>query len=151
MTETVKQSLNKPTHTMNKTTKTTAVATTKTTKTATKKTKTTAVANIEKVNKILTMTELIEHAHAHNVQFFATNNTSTQYRIFNGKSSIHIKKSFYRVYATTTDFELCKSKFDCIENGNITDGKRPHIVTVPIDRIDDFLTVISANKLNNAQ
>ena len=135
---------------MNKTTKTTAI-TTATKKTATVK----KVANSAKIDRILSMTEIIELAHKNGVCFYATENKSNLYRIFNGKSSLNIKKTMYVLYATPTDFDNIETaKIDgvkCERDKNSVDGVRPHKVTIAINAIDTVMKTLALNTKNRMQ
>lgn len=147
---------NKPTHTMSKTTKSTALATTKTTKTAVKKvSRETVTANNTKYDKVLTMTEVIELAHNKKICFYASNNQSNTYRIFNGKSSLHIQKTQYKLYATNDDFELLNNaKIDgvtCERDTNHVDGVRPNTVYIKPQSIEKVFATMYDNVKNRMQ
>ena len=132
------------------------VTTTKTEKAAEK-----AVAKTEKVaakkaekskaEKLLTMSQIKAAARAAGVTFVRCKNSAASYVIFDGKSSLHIKKSSYRLYVTNADFELIKclslSNTELIDNGNAVDRCRPH--TVNIGSNADLKLILAAIAVNN--
>lgn len=128
--------------------------------------KTTATANNAKFDKVLAMNDLIKLAHDNQVCFLASNNKSNQYRIFNGKSSLHIQKTQYKVFATDADLKLFgeidddnrkftrtdkNTDIQCEIDTNLTDGVRPNIIYIKPNAIDYFLKTLSKNKLNQMQ
>lgn len=127
-----------------KKTNATAVATVKTEKAPVKK----AAAKTEKV---LNMTQVKSLARANGVTFVKCKNSAASYVIFDGKSSLHIKKSSYRMYVTAADFELIKcltlSSTELIENGNTVDKCRPH--TININNNNDLKWILAAIAVNN--
>ena len=135
---------------MKNTTKTTAVATTKKAVATTKKA---PIVNASKYDKVLDMEALKSLAHDNKVCFLASDNKSTVYRIFNGKSSIVIQKTQYKAYLTPADFENIRGNksFEVVENGNKVDGVRPHVAIIKPERIVDFMKVMALNSKNHMQ
>lgn len=127
-----------------KTEKAAEKAVAKTEKTAVKK----AAAKTE---KLLTMAQVKSLARANGVTFVKCKNSAASYVIFDGKSSLHIKKSSYRMYVTAADFELIKcltlSSTELIENGNTVDKCRPH--TININNNNDLKWILAAIAVNN--
>ena len=135
-------------------TKTTAITTTTKNATATKKTATVKT-NENKFDTVLSMNDIITLAHSHKVCFFATENKSTQYRIFNGKSSLNIKKTMYVLYCTDIDFDNFENakleNVTCTRDGNIVDGVRKHKVTIKPCAIENVIKVLALNDKNRMQ
>lgn len=127
---------------------TTAALVAKTEKTAEK---TAAVKKAVKTEKVLTMSQVKSAARAAGVTFVKCKNAAAAYVIFDGKTSLHIKKSSYRLYTTTADFELIKcltlSSTELIENGNAIDKCRPH--TVNVNSNSDLKLIFAAIAVNN--
>lgn len=129
-----------------KKTNTTAVATVKTEKAPVKK----AAAKVEKV---MTMAQVKSAARAAGVTFVKCKNTATSYVIFDGRTSLHIKKSAYRMYATSADFDIIKYNVahlpntTLFENSNAVDKCRPH--TVDIGSNADLKNILAAIAVNN--
>lgn len=131
-----------------------AVATEKATEKAVAKTeKTAAVKKAEKpkAEKLLTMSQIKTAARAAGVTFVRCKNTAGSYIIFDGKTSLHIKKSSYRLFATTADFEIVKCltliNTQLIENGNAVDKVRPHTINVNCNA--DLKWILAAIAVNN--
>lgn len=141
------------TNTNEKTTTAALVAKTEKTaeKAAIKTEKTAAVKKAVKTEKVLTMPQVKSAARAAGVTFVKCKNAAATYVIFDGKTSLHIKKSGYRLYATTADTDIIKSlsltattiKID----GNIIDKCRPH--TIDIGNNADLKLILSAIAVNN--
>lgn len=127
-----------------KTEKAAEKAVAKTEKTAVKK----AAAKTE---KLLTMAQIKSLARANGVTFVKCKNAAAAYVIFDGKTSLHIKKSGYRLYTTTADFELIKcltlSSTELIENGNAVDKCRAH--TVNVNNNNDLKLILAVIAINN--
>lgn len=113
--------------------------------------KTAAVKKAAKTEKVLTMTQIKAAARAAGVTFVRCKNSAASYVIFDGKSSLHIKKSGYRMYVTAADFELIKclslSNTELIESGNAVDKCRPH--TVNVGSNTDLKLILAAIAVNN--
>ena len=136
----------------NEKTKTMVVTTEKAAeKTAVKTEKAVAVKKAAKTEKVLTMQQIKSLARQSGVTFVKCKNSATSYVIFDGKSSLHIKKSGYRMYVTAADYELIKcltlSSTQLIENGNAVDKCRPH--TVNIGNNNDLKLILAAIAVNN--
>lgn len=132
------------------------------TKTETKKIETAAIAaktekaapmkkSVVKTEKVLTMAQLKSAARAAGITYARCKNTAATYVIFDGKTSLHVKKNGYRVYATNADFELIKqvrlTNSNLIENANAIDKCRPH--TVDINSNSDLALILAAIAPNN--
>lgn len=104
-----------------------------------------------KTEKVLTMAQIKTAARAAGVTFIKCKNAAATYVIFDGKTSLHIKKSGYRLYATTADFELVKclslTNTALLENANSVDKCRPH--TVEIGNNADLKLILAAIAVNN--
>ena len=115
------------------------------------KTEKTTAKKAAKVEKVLTMPQVKSAARAAGVTFVKCKNAAASYVIFDGKTSLHIKKSGYRMYVTAADFELLKnlklSNTELVENGNIVDKCRPH--TVNIGNNNDLKLILAAIAINN--
>ena len=125
------------------------------TKTANTKTATTAKPNAIKTDSVLAMCDVIALAHSKNICFIASDNKSTQYRIFNGKSSLHIQKTQYKLYATDTDYELLETaKIDgvkCERGTNASDGVRPNTIFIAPNAIEKVFETMFENTKNRMQ
>ena len=141
------------TNTNEKTTTAAVVAKTEkaTEKAVAKTEKAAAVKKAAKTEKVLTMSQIKNLARANGVTFVKCKNAAASYVIFDGKTSLHIKKSAYRMYATNADFELIKcltlSNTELLENGNAVDKCRPH--TVNIGNNADLKLILAAIAVNN--
>ena len=140
---------------MTTTTATTTVApttTAPTTKKSTTKKSTTA-----KIEKMLTIDEIVDMYHNHGIGTYSSVNNSTKYRIMRGGSSLNIKSHGYVIYTTSVDYDnLKKCKFDSdvtmIENGNSSDRKRCNVVSCTTKKsLDELLKVYAKNALNAMQ
>ena len=104
-----------------------------------------------KTEKVMTMPQVKSAARTAGVTFVKCKNTAASYVIFDGKTSLHIKKSGYRLYATAVDFELVKclslSNTTLLENGNVIDKVRPH--TVDVGNNADLKLILAAIAVNN--
>lgn len=113
--------------------------------------KTATVKKAAKTEKIMSMPQVKSAARAAGVTFVKCKNAAATYVIFDGKTSLHIKKSGYRMYVTAADFELLKnlklSNTELVENGNIVDKCRPH--TVNIGNNNDLKLILAAIATNN--
>ena len=120
-------------------------------KTVAKTEKTAAVKKAAKTEKVLTMSQIKNLARANGVTFVKCKNSAASYVIFDGKSSLHIKKSGYRMYVTAADYELIKclilANTQLIESGNAVDKCRPH--TVNIGNNADLKLILAAIGVNN--
>lgn len=119
----------------------------KTEKAAVKK----AAPKAAKIDKIMSIAQVKSVARAAGITYARCKNTASTYVIFDGKTSLHVKKSGYRVYATNADFELIKqarlTNSNLIENGNAIDKCRPH--TVDINSNSDLALILAAIAPNN--
>lgn len=104
-----------------------------------------------KTEKVLTMPQVKSAARAAGVTFVKCKNTAANYVIFDGKTSLHIKKSGYRVYATAADVELIKclalTATNIIIGGNAIDKCRPH--TIDVGNNADLKLILAAIAVNN--
>ena len=129
-----------------------AAKTEKAAKTVAKTEKTVAVKKAAaKAEKLLTMAQIKSLARANGVTFVKCKNSAASYVIFDGKSSLHIKKSGYRMYVTAADYELIKcltlSSTELIENSNLVDKCRPHTVNVNNNR--DLKLILATIAITN--
>lgn len=104
-----------------------------------------------KTEKVLTMQQIKSIAGQNGVTFVKCKNSAVSYIIFDGKTSLHIKKSGYRMYATAADFELVKclnlTNTEILEKGNAVDKCRPH--TINIGNNADLKLILAAIAVNN--
>ena len=142
-------------------TKNEVTVTTKPTKSVTKTKNTTAVAVVNNTDltnksvksKLLNFDETMQLMNTYNI---GSKSQTKQYRIINGQSSLHVLKSFYRLYATPIDYQLCTPLNDKnnknIEfklNDNDNDSKRPHTILIyTTEMLKKVFECISKNKLN---
>lgn len=129
-----------------------AAKTEKAAKTVAKTEKTVAVKKAAaKAEKLLTMAQIKSLARANGVTFVKCKNAAAAYVIFDGKTSLHIKKSGYRMYVTAADYELIKcltlSSTQLIESGNAVDKCRPHTANVGSNA--DLKLILAAIAINN--
>lgn len=80
-------------------------------------------------------------------------NDTRNYRIFNGGSSLNVKKSRFIIYTNDADFDnIISAKIDgvtTIKNGNTTDKSRSHIVECTSNAIlEKLLKVYALNTAN---
>lgn len=137
-----------------KTTTTALVAKTeKATEKAVAKTEKTAAVKkaAAKTEKLLTMPQVKSLARTNGVTFVKCKNAAAAYVIFDGKTSLHIKKSGYRLYTTDADFKLIEcltlSNTELIKNGNVVDKCRPHTINVNCNA--DLKLILAAIAVNN--
>lgn len=113
--------------------------------------KTATVKKAAKTEKIMSMPQVKSAARAAGVTFVKCKNAAATYVIFDGKTSLHIKKSGYRMYATAADIELIKplklSATTIKIDGNIIDKCRPH--TIEIGNNSDLKLILAAIAVNN--
>lgn len=113
--------------------------------------KTATVKKAAKTEKIMSMAQVKSAARAAGVTFVKCKNAAATYVIFDGKTSLHIKKSGYRMYTTTADVELIKclslTSTSITVGGNAVDKCRPH--TVDIGNNADLKLILAAIAVNN--
>ena len=82
-------------------------------------------------------------------QLTNTSHDATQL-ILSGKSSLNLRKKTCFINATNTDYELFKNdtRVNCIENGNVVDGIRPHRIEFNFTELENVCKVLAKNKLN---
>ena len=102
--------------------------------------------------KPMTIEEIKKLAKSCGCTFAKCKNESSSYLILDGRSSINIGKSQYRLYLTTTDIDIVEplsaqlSKSTIERDGNTVDKVRPHKVVVKSNSdLKTILTAISAN------
>lgn len=104
-----------------------------------------------KAEKLLTMAQIKAAARAAGITFVRCKNTAASYVIFDGKSSLHVKKNSYRLYVTDADFKLIEcltlSNTELIKNGNSVDKCRAH--TVNVNNNTDLKLIFAAIAINN--
>lgn len=103
--------------------------------------------------KPLTIDEVKKMAKVCGCTFAKFKNESSSYVILDGKSSVNIGKSQYRLYLTNADIDIVEplaaqlTKSTVERDGNSVDKVRPHKVTVKSN--GDLKTILAAIAVNN--
>lgn len=108
------------------------------------------VANAAKSNKLYDFDQCIALMKKCNIGY---KNDTRNYRIFNGGSSLNVKKSRFIIYTNDVDFDnVISAKIDgvtTIKNGNTTDKSRSHVVECTSNAIlEKLLKVYALNTAN---
>ena len=103
--------------------------------------------------KPLTVDEIKKLAKSCGCTFAKYKNEASSYLILDGKSSINIGKSQYRLYLTAADIDIIEplaaqlTKSTVERDGNAVDKVRPHKIVVKSN--SDLKTILTAIAVNN--